>query len=159
MTGPYESGREARATVAHIYQAGHASTRRGVMAEENYLMLFRACEAAGIDLGSPTSYDRRILAWLAGFEPETCAVVVGLIARAHPPASGDLRSAVLAGNIDLTPEQLRTVLDALNVAADYKRDRAATCPDCAADVCGTCAWRLHLADEYDALAETLQERS
>ena len=32
------------------------------------------------------AYDRRILAWLAGFEPQTCAVVAGLITRANAGA-------------------------------------------------------------------------
>jgi hypothetical protein len=52
-----------------------------------------------------------------------------------------------------------TVLDALDVAAEYKRDRDATCPDCEAspaELCSTCEWRLARADEYDALAETLR---
>jgi hypothetical protein len=59
----------------------------------------------------------------------------------------------------LTRDQLRTVLDALYVAADYKRDRASTCADCdasPADLCGTCEWRLAVADEYNALAESLR---
>ncbi|SRR6266851_8179249 len=156
MSGPYETEQQARATVAHIYDAAHASSRRGVLAEESYLMLFRACEAAGIELGSPASYDRRILAWLAGFEPETCGVFAGLIARAHPPAG----IPPAPGGTGLTPEHLRTVLDALDLAADCKRDRVDTCSDCDAEpggaLCGTCEWRLTQADEYDALAETLR---
>jgi hypothetical protein len=59
----------------------------------------------------------------------------------------------------LTVAQLATVLDALEVAADAKRDTAASCPDCdasPADLCGTCEWRLARAKEYDALAETLR---
>jgi hypothetical protein len=59
----------------------------------------------------------------------------------------------------LTGAQLATVLDALEVAADDKRDRAATCPDCEAhlaELCDTCEYRLAIADEYDALVETLR---
>jgi hypothetical protein len=66
---------------------------------------------------------------------------------------------VIAAGVVLTDAQRDTVLDALDVAADYKRDRAATCPDCEAspaELCGTCEWRLAHADEYDALAETLR---
>jgi len=66
----------------------------------------------------------------------------------------------------LTPEDRRTVLEALDVAAEYKRDRAASCPDCdaspalavglrPADLCGTCTWRLAQADGYGALAARL----
>lgn len=36
-------------------------------------------EAAGVE---PGAFERRILAWLAGREPETCAVIAGLIGRA-----------------------------------------------------------------------------
>ena len=42
--------------------------------------LAEACEAAGADLGA---YDARVLDWLAGFEDAMCAVVAGLITRAH----------------------------------------------------------------------------
>ena len=28
-------------------------------------------------------FDRRVLAWLSGWEPQVCAVVTGLITRAH----------------------------------------------------------------------------
>ena len=72
----------------------------------------------------------------------------------------DLPPAVLAGNFDLTRDEVAVVLDALDVAADYKRDRTATCPDCdaaPADLCGTCEWRLAAADGYDALAARLRQ--
>jgi hypothetical protein len=68
---------------------------------------------------------------------------------------------VIAGGAVLEAAQLGTVLDALDVAADYKRDRAAGCPDCdasPAELCGTCEWRLARADEYDALAEALRSQ-
>jgi hypothetical protein len=90
------------------------------------------------------------LVWLTTWEPATCAVIVGLITRARaarPPA--------------LTPAQAATVLDALDVAADYKRDRAATCPDCdasPAELCGTCEHRLARAEEYDVLAGALRSQ-
>lgn len=61
----------------------------------------------------------------------------------------------MSGPYHLTSDELRLVLDALDVAADYRRDRAATCPDCDAradDLCGTCDHRLAVADEYDQLA-------
>jgi hypothetical protein len=54
--------------------------RRGVLAEANHARLTEACQSAGVTLGA---YDARILAWLANYEPETCAVVTGLIKRAH----------------------------------------------------------------------------
>jgi hypothetical protein len=50
------------------------------MAEANYARLADACEGAAVTVGA---YDSRILTWLAGWEPQTCAVVAGLITRAH----------------------------------------------------------------------------
>ena len=53
------------------------------------------------------------------------------------------------------------MLDALEVAAEYKPGRVATCPDCdasPAELCGTCEYRLSRAEEYDALAEVLRGR-
>jgi hypothetical protein len=62
------------------------------------------------------------------------------------------------GSAVVSAADLAMVLDALDVAADYKRDRAANCPDCdasPADLCGTCEWRLHMADGYDAVARRI----
>ena len=89
------------------------------------------------------------LLWLTGWESATCAVVAGLISRAHRASA------------QRTPGQLATVLDALDVAAGYKRARAATCPGreaSPAELCGTCEWRLTRADEYDALRTRLPGR-
>ena len=41
---------------------------------------------------------------------------------------------------------------ALEEAADYKRDRAGTCADCADRSCRTCQWRLRGAETYGHLA-------
>jgi len=67
--GPFDTEQQARdlPAVHAIYDAARASNQRGVMDRETYLMLFRACEAAGVDLGGPSSYDRRILTWLANW--------------------------------------------------------------------------------------------
>ena len=48
--------------------------------------------------------------------------------------------------------QVKTLLAALDDAAEYKRDRAATCADCTGQPCTTCQWRLQAADAYDHLA-------
>jgi hypothetical protein len=71
---------------------------------------------------------------------------------------GQVLAAVADQARPLTGAQLATVLGALEVAAEYKRDRAAACPDCEAhpaELCGTCEYRLATADDYDALAATL----
>lgn len=49
----------------------HATHRRGVIGELGYQLLDEACEAASVKVGA---HGHRILTWLAGFEPETCAV-------------------------------------------------------------------------------------
>ena len=53
--------------------------------------------------------------------------------------------------------QVKTLLAALDDAAEYKRDRAATCADCTDQPCTTCQWRLHAADAYDHLAAQLTQ--
>jgi hypothetical protein len=103
--GPFERQRQAADSVRHIYDAMHASTRRGVMAEEEYKLLNSACTEAGIELGA---YDHRILTWLAGWEAETCAVVAGLITRAS-----EARGAVQG------PAELETVCQALADASAW----------------------------------------
>jgi hypothetical protein len=62
------------------------------------------------------------------------------------------------GSAYLSPADRETVRSALDDGAEYKRARAATCADCdadPADLCSTCSWRLHLADEYDRLGVVL----
>jgi hypothetical protein len=149
VTGPFETEREAHA--AAIEHAGPPREGWSILSESQHLdMLMDACADAGIAVGT---YDSRILHWLAGYEDSTCAVIAGLVGRAH--AAG---AAILAGNAGLTPDQLATALDALDVAADYRRDRVETCPDCPGrpeGLCSTCEWRLDRADEYDALARDL----
>lgn len=79
VTGPFETEREA----ARFARGLGGPLRDGwpiLSAEQNRQMLTRACDAAGVTLGA---YDRRILAWVAGFEDSTCAVVAGLITRAY----------------------------------------------------------------------------
>jgi hypothetical protein len=79
--GPFESEREARESeaVQAVWTAWRAGPGVGKMAAPNLAMLAAACEAAGVQVGA---YDQRILAWLSGWEPQTCAVIAGLITRA-----------------------------------------------------------------------------
>jgi hypothetical protein len=76
--GPFETESQALAAPAvravyRAYDAGTTSLRDGAAD------LLSACERAGVTLGA---YDRRILIWLAGFEPQAAAAVAGIIARA-----------------------------------------------------------------------------
>ncbi len=101
ISGPYETEREVTQTpqVQAVYAAFDAAPGAGRMRPHNLAMLEDACAAADVAIGA---YDSRILGWLSGWEPETCAVVVGLIARAHQAAVGSVREhlASLADHID-----------------------------------------------------------
>jgi hypothetical protein len=50
---------------------------------------------------------------------------------------------------------VKTLLAALDIAADDKRDRAAACADCTSQSCPTCQSRLQQARTYDRLAAHL----
>jgi hypothetical protein len=78
--GPYETEQQARADVAHIHTQARRSIRRGVLTEANHARLMDVCQATGVTMGA---YDVKILAWLANYEPEACAVITGLITRAN----------------------------------------------------------------------------
>jgi hypothetical protein len=74
VSGPFETERQA-AEAARGRTLGAIPDTAAQLA-----MLEGACATAGVDLGA---YDLRILAWLAGWEPQMCAVVAGLITRAN----------------------------------------------------------------------------
>ena len=80
--GPFETERQALDTpaVRAVYTTFEAAPGPGRMQPPNLAMLRAACEEADVELGT---YDLRILAWLAGWEPQICAVVAGLITRAR----------------------------------------------------------------------------
>jgi hypothetical protein len=140
MSGPYETGRQAADAARHIYDSPPGT---GAWGDGNHRLMEDACTAAGVQLGA---YDHRILLWLAGWEPATCAVIAGLMTRAHWGALG-------AG-------QAATVLSALEDASEGIRERAAYCPACAshpADLCEEDADRLSRAETYDHLAARLRE--
>ena len=80
--GLYQTERQAREdpAVRAVYATFRASPGTGRMTPHCHRILKDACSAASVEAGA---YDRRILAWLAGWGPEACAVVAGLITRAH----------------------------------------------------------------------------
>jgi hypothetical protein len=81
MAGPFETETDAAevAEVRAVRAAWRADPGVGKMAPHNLRMMLDAIGAAGVQVGA---YDVRILEWLANYEPETCAVVAGLITRA-----------------------------------------------------------------------------
>ena len=62
------------------------------------------------------------MAWLAGFEPQTCAVVAGLVARAAAAATS-LRPAGRLASLDAA--QLATAGQALADAIEYRQPSGA----------------------------------
>ena len=71
--GPFETEREAIAASRPVREWP------GDWAVGNLAMLAAACHAAGVELGA---HDARVVEWLSRWEPETCAVIAGLITRA-----------------------------------------------------------------------------
>jgi hypothetical protein len=71
-----------------------------------------------------------------------------------PPPPGlsgpDSRDAVIVPASDL-----KTLLIALDIAADYQRDRAEMCTDCPDQSCPACHNRLRDAQAYDQLADRM----
>jgi len=59
--------------------------------------------------------------------------------------------------VTVPPGEVKTVLAALDIAADDKRDRAAACADCTGQSCPTCESRLQHARSYDRLAAHLSQ--
>jgi hypothetical protein len=136
-SGPFHTDREALAASLY-HQQGRPSNTGVPITALNLADL--AAALSGVELGT---YDRQIVEWLAGWDPPTVAVVCGLITRAR--AAG------------LPPADVSTVFAALDEAADYKRDRAANCPDCTDQSCGTCQYRLQTAEAYDDVAARLKQ--
>src|SRR5258708_34308709 len=118
--GPFDTEAQARAVARPVYEAVrsvHGPAAVGAMAPHNHRLLCEAISAAGMELGA---YDHRIVLWLAGWEPQTCAVIVGLITRAH--AAGRQRPARRDRHPRLSDAETRTVLSALDMAARANRD-------------------------------------
>lgn len=92
--GPYDTEQQAReAPAARAWrEAFDRDPGAGKGHAPNFASLTAACEAAGVTLGD---YDRRIVSWLAGWEPTTVAVVVGLIARAHQAGADSAAGLVI----------------------------------------------------------------
>jgi len=88
--GPFETERQALDTpaVRAVFTAFEAAPGQGRMQPPNLAMLRAACEGADVELGA---YDLRILTWLAGWEPQVCAVVAGLITRARSHGEAAVR--------------------------------------------------------------------
>ena len=76
--GPFETEVDARTASVAAAEPGMP------IVQANLDLLYGACNDAGVVVGA---YDARIVGWLAEYEPATCAVVAGLIIRAHEGVS------------------------------------------------------------------------
>lgn len=74
--GPYETEHQAAETTRDAY--GHPLVP-GHMRAFNRARLAAAITSADVELGA---YDLRVLDWMTKWEPEMCAVLAGIIARA-----------------------------------------------------------------------------
>lgn len=108
MSGPFETEDQARLTPA--VRAAYEAMRTGKPGDRSACLaiLAAACAAAGVELGA---YDASILRWLANYEPQMCAVVAGLVARA---AGRDKPEAAQLAEI-------RLVLDAFDWETDDRQ--------------------------------------
>jgi hypothetical protein len=93
--GPFESEAEVRAlpAVRQVYAAFRADPGVGRMTPGNLSILLGALAAADVDLGA---HDHAIAGWVAGFEPQTVAVIAGWVQRAAEAGQADAASARLA---------------------------------------------------------------
>ena len=57
--------------------------------------------------------------------------------------------------VTVPADEVKTLLAALDIAADYKRDRAVACADCTSQSCPTCQSHLQNARAYNRLAAHL----
>ena len=79
MNGPFETEDDARLTPA--VRAAYEAMRAEKPGDKSACLaiLAGACAAAGVGLGA---YDESVLRWLANYEPQICAVIAGIVARA-----------------------------------------------------------------------------
>jgi hypothetical protein len=82
--GPFEAEREASAASLWAQQG-----REQGMTQAAANLAGLAAALSGVELGS---YDKRIIEWLAGWEPSTVAVICGLISRARALGAGNGRA-------------------------------------------------------------------
>ena len=75
-----------------------------------------------------------------------------VVVPSSPPTAPQPPGPAGQDAVIVSADEVKTLLAALDDAAEYKRDRAETCADCADQSCTTCQWRLQAADAYDQLA-------
>jgi hypothetical protein len=72
-----------------------------------------------------------------------------------PQTAPELPAQDSRGAVVIPGSELKTVLIALDIAADDMRDRAEMCADCPDQSCPACQSRLHDAQAYDQMADRM----
>ena len=145
MSGPYETERQAAGAARHIYDSPPGT---GAWGDGCHRLLEGACAAAGVQLGA---YDHRILVWVTTWEPATCAVIAGLITRAHA-------SQATADAVVFPAGARQTMHAALADAVDYRTAGAdARCEDCMAHPAGCCDRHADDLDQAGAYRQLARE--
>ncbi len=158
IVGPFEAERQVGElpAVRAVYEAFRADPRPGRMTSGTERLLSEALAEAGVLLGA---YDRRVMAWLAGWEPQTVAVVASWVTRAARPTT--LPPAGLVGNYDAS-DDLSALVAALKDAAEWRDlgggQYCADCDQAPGGVCDQHADDLAAAERYRQLAARLCPR-
>jgi DNA-binding CsgD family transcriptional regulator len=79
----------------------------------------------------------------------------GYVAGPSSPPTAPQPPGPPGQDVVVSAAEVKTLLAALDDAAEYKRDRAGTCADCAGQSCTTCQWRMQAADCYDQMASQM----
>ena len=99
-----------------------------------------------------------VITQLAGIYDGTRDLPASTGRHAAPQPHPEPRPEPDSDALVLTGADISTVLAALDLAAEYKRDLAETCADCADQSCASCQYRLQDAHGYDRLADRIYAR-
>jgi hypothetical protein len=78
-----------------------------------------------------------------------------VVAPSSPPTAPQPPGPAGTDDVIVSAAEVKTLLAALDEAAECKRDRAGTCAECTDQSCTTCQWRMQAADCYDQLASQM----
>ena len=95
------------------------------MAPHVHRMLISTCVAAIV---GPGAFDARVPLWMSGWEPETCAVIAGLVSRAHDAGAARAGASPHADRLAALADSIDERLD------DKNADRQAIAEDVAAQL-------------------------
>jgi hypothetical protein len=102
--------------------------------------------------GEHTGQAVNVIAQLPGIYDGTRDLPASTGRHAAPLPHPEPRPEPDSDAVVLTGADISTVLSALDLAAEYKRDLAEVCADCADRSCPSCQYRLKHAQGYDRLA-------